>query len=106
MDTPMRLVGLFAIIPTTMLLIVSFFVLFAVRKLEEGALKTFGCVLAVLLWISASLVLSAGLYTIATGQHPLMPAIQQMMQMKCPMMDKMMNHPMMNPMMNQTMMIK
>ena len=88
-----RLFGLLAIIPTTLLLTVSFFVLFTMRKLDAPGLKIFGYVLAVLLWIAAAIVFSAGLYMMATGQHPMMQMMQQMQQMKHPMMQQ----PMMKP---------
>jgi len=68
----MRTFGLFAIVPISMFLTVSFFVLYAVTKTEMQSLKSFGRVIAVLLWISAALVLSVGIYTISTGHHPMM----------------------------------
>jgi len=70
----------------------SFFVLFTNRKVENQGLKAFGYVIAVLLWIAAALVFSAGIYILATGQHPMMQMMQQMMPMKSPTMQ----HPMMN----------
>ena len=76
----LRLIGVFAIVPTTILLTISFFVLFALRKVEQQGLKAFGYVIAVLLWISAALIFGAGLYTITTGQHPMMPMMQEMMK--------------------------
>ena len=75
-----RLIGAFAIIPTTLLLTVSFFVLFALRKLETQGLKAFGYVIASLLWVCALLVFSVGVYTISTGRHPAMVALQEMMR--------------------------
>ena len=75
----LRLIGVFAIIPTTLLLTVSFFVLFALRKLETQGLKAFGYVIASLLWVCALLVFSCGVYTISTGRHPAMVALQEMM---------------------------
>ena len=78
-----RLIGLFAIIPATVLLTISFFVLFTLRKIEAPGLKAFGYVIAALLWLCALLVLSAGAYTIATGRHPMMGMMQEMIcQMK------------------------
>lgn len=85
MGMQFRLLGLFAIIPVTLLLTVSFFVLFTLRKVENEGLKAFGYVIAVLLWIAAAIVFSAGFYVIATGKHPMMPMMRQMMQMKSPM---------------------
>jgi hypothetical protein len=88
----LNLLGLFAIIPTTVLLTISFFVLFALAKTESGALKTFGYVIAVCLWISAALIFSSGIYMITTGRHPMMNMMQEMMkgQMQQPMMQRQM----------------
>ena len=90
-----RLMGLFAIVPTTLILTVSFFVLFVVRKAESGALKVFGYVVAALLWASAILILSSGVYTLATGKCPMQKMMMQKQEMMCrkmmmdrPMMDK------------------
>jgi hypothetical protein len=77
-----RLLGVYALIPTTMLLVVSFFVLFSLRKVEKEALKGFGYVLAALLWVSALLVFSAGIYTVSTGRCPLMKGMKGMMKDK------------------------
>ena len=76
----LRLIGVFAIVPTTILLTISFFVLFVLRKVEQQGLKAFGYVIAALLWIAAALIFGAGVYTMTTGQHPMMPMIQQMMR--------------------------
>jgi len=77
-----RLVGLFAIIPATLLLTVSFFVLFTLRKIEAQGLKAFGYVIASLLWVGALLVFSAGVYTISTGRPPMVCMMQKMMGAK------------------------
>ena len=79
-----RLLGLFAIIPATLLLTVSFFVLFSIRRTDAHGLKAFGYVVAAFLWAATLLVVSAGIYTVSTGRHPAMCMMQQMM-MKCPM---------------------
>jgi Cu/Ag efflux pump CusA len=73
-----RLMGMFAIIPATMILTVSFFVLFALRKVESNVLKAFGYVVAAMLWVSVLLISSAGVYTLATGRCPM----QKMMMEK------------------------
>ncbi|MFH1201629.1 MAG: hypothetical protein V1674_01905 [Candidatus Omnitrophota bacterium] len=92
----MRLSGLFTIIPATVLLTVSFFVLFTLLKIEPRGLKKFGYVVCVLLWICAALLLCVGLYILITGQHPMMRAMQQMMKMQGVGSSPMMQHPMMN----------
>ena len=77
-----RLVGLFAIIPTTVLLTISFFVLYTLRRTETQGLKAFGYVIAALLWLSALLVFSTGIYTLSTGRHPMKSMMQEMMRSK------------------------
>jgi len=87
-----RLLGLFAIIPISLLLTVSFFVLITVCKVENKGLKAFGYVIAALLWAAVILAFSAGLYIVITGKHSLMEMMQQhMMQMKGQMMQQMIN---------------
>ncbi len=73
-----RLIGLFAIIPTAVLLTISFFVLFTLHTIKAKGLKVFGYVVTVLLWIAAALVLSAGIYTVSTGRHPMKCMMQEM----------------------------
>jgi len=66
-----RLMGLFTIVPTTVLLTISLFVLLALRKVEQAGIKAFGYVVAALLWVSALLVFSSGIYTLSTGRCPM-----------------------------------
>ncbi len=68
----LRIAGLFAVIPAAVLLTISFFVLFAMRKIETQGLKAFGYVVAALLWLAAALVFSAGAYTLSTGRPAMM----------------------------------
>ena len=63
--------GVFAVIPVTMLLTVSFFVMAVVRKVEEKALQSFGRIVVLLLWVSATMIFAAGLYTISSGRCPM-----------------------------------
>jgi hypothetical protein len=74
--------GLFAIVPATALLTISFFVLCILRKLEAGSLKIFGYVIAALLWLGAALFLSAGTYSILTGRSSACMMMEQMMKGK------------------------
>ncbi len=80
MGASFRLIGLFAIIPAALLLTVSFFVLFALRKIEAQGLKAFGYVIAALLWFGVILVISLGIYAMSTGRHPMCPMMQHMMK--------------------------
>lgn len=70
---PFKFLGLLALVYTAILLTISFFVLFAVRKTDSKNLKSFGYAIAVLLWISAALVFFGGLYVSTTTSCPLMP---------------------------------
>lgn len=79
-----RLMGLFTIIPATLLLTISFFVLFTLRKIETQGLKAFGYCLAVLLWIAAAMIFSVGVYTVYSGRHPMMYMMQEMMKGQMP----------------------
>lgn len=81
-----RILGVFAVIPATVLLTVSFFVLVVIRKLETQALKAFGYVVAALLWLAASLVLATGMYTLSTGKCAM---TSMMKSMKCQSMGEM-----------------
>lgn len=51
----------FSLVPAVVLLAISFFVLLAARKSDSQLLKTFGYVIAVLLWVAAALVFGSGI---------------------------------------------
>ncbi|MCX5695473.1 MAG: hypothetical protein NTW18_02255 [Candidatus Omnitrophica bacterium] len=74
-----KMAGYFALVPATMLLVVSFFVLFTLGKVVSRNLKLFGAVIVALLWLSALLIFSTGAYTTVKGRPPF----------KCPMMEMM-----------------
>ncbi|MDD5292319.1 MAG: hypothetical protein PHY46_03980 [Candidatus Omnitrophica bacterium] len=63
--------GALVVVPATVLLTFSFFVLFVIRKLEAGKLKIFGKVVVILLWVCAALVLCAGICPQLTGRCPM-----------------------------------
>lgn len=81
--------GMLAVIPATLLLAVSFFVLAVLRKIEAQGLKAFGYVVAVLLWIAAALIFSSGLYMAATGRACPMMKMMEHDQVQTPMMPEM-----------------
>ncbi|MFA5410778.1 MAG: hypothetical protein WC321_02840 [Candidatus Omnitrophota bacterium] len=74
-----KAMGLLAMIPAALLLTVSFFVLFTLRKVESRGLKVFGYVVAAFLWLAALLVVSVGGYRLTTGRYPMRPMMQKMM---------------------------
>jgi len=74
----LRLMGLFAIIPATVFLTISFFILFTIRKIETGGLRVFGYVITALLWCCSLLAFSVGVYTLSTGRHPMISMLKHM----------------------------
>ena len=79
----LRLSYLMAIVPISVLLTVSFFVLFALRKIEEKALKGFGYVVVGFLWLAALVVFSGAVYKMAQGPASMKGMMQQKMKMDC-----------------------
>ena len=63
----LRLSYLLLIVPISVLLTVSFFVLYTLRKIEEKALKAFGYVVVGFLWLAALVVFSGAVYKMAQG---------------------------------------
>ena len=57
----------FSLVHAVLILAVSFFVLLAARKTDSQNIKTFGYVIAALLWVGAALVFSKGI----SGRHPM-----------------------------------
>ena len=90
-----RLMGVLAVLPASILLTISFFVLILLRKIEGNGLKAFGYVVAALLWVSTFLVFSMGIYVLSTGRHPALNVMKGMgcyssQRMSGPMMGSMM----------------
>ena len=81
-----RILGVFALVPAAVLLAISFFILFAISKVEKQGLKAFGYVVAAVLWAVALLCFSAGIYKLSLGGRPMMgmmcqgPGAMSMMQ--------------------------
>lgn len=79
----LRLSHLLAIVPISILLTVSFFVLLALRKVEEKALKAFGYVAASLLWLAALVIFSGAVFNMAKGFVNAKCMMQQRMKADC-----------------------
>lgn len=75
-----RLIGVYFIIPTTILLTISLFVLTTIKKINSKGVKGFGYFVTVLLWLSASFCFFIGVYTVVTGKHPLTPIFNQILK--------------------------
>lgn len=77
-----KMMGLFALIPASVLLTLSFFVLFAISKMGKSKLKAFGYAVVAVLWLVAVLLFSTGLcMTLSCGSMKGCP-MQEMMKGK------------------------
>jgi hypothetical protein len=82
---PFKFLGFVALVYTTILLTISFFVLFTIRKIDSKNLKFFGYMIVVLLWISAAFVFFGGLYISSTSFcRPLPPMMGNQMPAQIP----------------------
>ncbi len=64
-----RIAPIIAVVPISLLLALSFFVLLSIRKAETKGLKAFGYVVAGILWLSVLVILLGGVYKIAKGGY-------------------------------------
>jgi len=72
-----HLAGLLILIPISEMLMVSFFVLFAISKTSSKALKRFGYVVCALIWIATSLLVAKGVLKVVRKHSP---AVCEMMR--------------------------
>lgn len=82
----LKAVGLISFIFTVLLLAVSFFVLFVVRKTETQGLKLFGYIIAILLWICVAIVFSTVISVTLTRRNLHIPMMRGMKSQKQPIM--------------------
>lgn len=73
-----RFLGTFALIPATLFLMMSFFVLLAAESIRTQGLRFFGYFVALLLCVTAVSMLFVGVYVLFTGRNPLRPLLQHM----------------------------
>ena len=78
-----KLSFLIAIVPISLLLTLSFFVLSALHKIEGKGLKAFGYVVASFLWLAALVVFSGAVYHMAKGCGKMECMLQQKMKAGC-----------------------
>lgn len=72
-----RLLGIYTIIPATIFLTISYFVMLTLRKVEGKGLKGFGNFVVFCLWVCALVIFLSGVYAIVTGRHPMVMIIHQ-----------------------------
>lgn len=77
----LRFEHLAAIIPIALLLTLSFFVLSAIRKIEEKGLKVFGYVVAVFLWLATLFVFSGAIFNLGRSYGAKCMMMQHKMKM-------------------------
>jgi len=65
----LRILGAFMVVPATILLTISFFVVITLKKLDKGFVRALGMVAVVMLWTSVLLVLSAGIYFVSLKDY-------------------------------------
>jgi len=71
-----------AIVPVTVFLTASFFVLFAVSKIDAKNLKSFGYLVTGLLWLSAALIFFASVYGSLARRNEMMNLKRGMMMQR------------------------
>lgn len=64
-----RIAPIIVVVPISLLLALSFFVLLSIRKAETKGLKAFGYVVAGILWLSILVIFLGGVYKIAKGGY-------------------------------------
>ena len=79
-ETAMRVLGLFALVPTALFLTLGFFVMFAAARLPPGGVQKFGHAVAALLCVCAAMVFSVGAYAVLTGRHPVVILVQALLR--------------------------
>lgn len=84
----LKLSYLMAIVPISVLLTVSFFVLVVLSKIEEKILKSFGYLVVGCLWLAALVVFSGVVSKMTPGPNTTKVMLKQKMKMDC--MSKMM----------------
>lgn len=67
----MKMFPLLAIVPISVLLTFSFFVLYLLRKVEEKPLKTFGHVVVVFLWLAVLVLFAGAIRNMDPGRSPM-----------------------------------
>lgn len=77
-----KIASIITVIPISLLLALSFFVLLSIDKAQAKRLKTFGYVVAAILWLAVLVIILGGVYRFAKGRD----------QAKCMMQKKMMMH--------------
>ena len=75
-----RMLGMYMLVPATMMLTVSYFVMAVNSKIEKKGLKSFGSFIVVLLFICALLALIFGTLILLMGKPPIVQSIRAVIE--------------------------
>ncbi len=64
-----KISSIIAVVPISLLMVLSFFVLLSIGKTQTKALKIFGMVTAVLLWLAVATIILGGVYGLAKSDN-------------------------------------
>ena len=67
--SPFSFLGIFSVVYAAILMTISFFVIFSLRKTDSKGLKVFGYVVAAFLWVATVVVLLTGLCSLKGEKH-------------------------------------
>ena len=74
------MLGMYMLVPATMMLTVSYFVMAVNSKIEKKGLKSFGSFIVVLLFICALLALIFGTLILLMGKPPIVQSIRAVIE--------------------------
>ncbi len=77
-----KVMGLILLVPASVLLALSFFVLLVLSKMEKGRLRLFGYAVVAVLWVVSASIFSAGIYKICGCSYKKGCPMQEMMRGK------------------------
>ena len=75
-----RVMGVFLLIPATMILAVSFFTFLGACKADCRPMKIFGRMVGSLLVLCSLMVLGVGAYIAVTGRHPVIGLLHELLK--------------------------
>ncbi|MCX5782513.1 MAG: hypothetical protein NT145_07430 [Elusimicrobia bacterium] len=75
-----RMLGMYMLVPATVLLTISYFVMAVNGKLDKKGLKTFGTIIVILLFLSALLAIVFGTMILALGKPPIVHSIKAVIE--------------------------
>lgn len=75
-----RMLGMYMLVPATIMLTISYFVMAVNSKIEKKGLKSFGTFIVILLFLCALLALTFGVMILLNGKPPVVQSIKAVIQ--------------------------